>query len=315
MADFFSYQMREEDLGVRLDRLLAEQLDLSRSQIQRLFSEEKISCESKILVPRAKVEPGKTIDIEIPEPISDEIQAEPIPLNVIFEDEDVIAINKEPGMVVHPGSGVREGTLVAALLHQCKGELSGIGGIERPGIVHRLDKDTSGLIIAAKNDKAHQHLARSFEKREVKKTYLAFAVGQLLPRAGGWRGEIGRHPVARQKMAVLPNRGRHAHTSFQSLKQWQAATLIECGLHTGRTHQIRVHAAHAGFPLVGDATYGKRAPDLAGAGVKRQLLHSYRLEIQHPNAREVLDLMAPVPEDFSEFELWLNQNSKILDSS
>lgn len=297
--------LNQEESRERLDVVLTRVWGESRAQLQRWFREGRVTCDGQVLVPRSRVQPGSRIEVAVPEPEPDDVTPEDIPLDILHEDAAIIVINKAPGMVVHPGSGCRSGTLVAALLHHCQGSLSGIGGVERPGIVHRLDKDTSGVLVAAKHDDAHRKLAADFASRRVEKTYLAYVIGKPAPEAGDWTGAIGRHPVARQKMAVLDRGGRASHTRYRVVESIGNVSLLELDLLTGRTHQIRVHASHAGCPLVGDLTYGRKGTPLEGAPVNRQLLHARRLKIHHPVTGEKLEFTAPVPDDFTSFESWL----------
>jgi 23S rRNA pseudouridine1911/1915/1917 synthase len=299
--------LTEPETQERLDVVLARVWGESRAQLQRWFRDGRVTSGEVVLAPRSRVEPGCRVELEMPEPEPDEVQAEAIPLDILYEDEAMVVVNKAAGMVVHPGSGCRSGTLVAALLHHCRGSLSGIGGVERPGIVHRLDKETSGVMVAAKHDAAHRKLAGDFAARRVSKTYLAYVLGRPKKDQGEWTGAIGRHPVARQKMTVRDRGGRAAHTRFRVLHSKAGVSLLELDLLTGRTHQIRVHAAHAGCPLLGDGTYGRKGALDAGGPVERQLLHAWRLVLNHPQSGEKLEFTAPVPEDFKIFESWLKQ--------
>jgi 23S rRNA pseudouridine1911/1915/1917 synthase len=235
--------------------------------------------------------------IEVTQPPLEKIETKPqaIPLEVLFEDDDLIVINKPPGMTVHPGAGHREHTLVNALLHHCP-TLSGIGGKERPGIVHRLDKETSGCLVAAKNDMAHRELSKQFAARTVEKIYLALVSGKLGRQRGVIEENIGRHPVHRQRMSVAPTRGRAARTDYRVFCSSEQASLVECKLHSGRTHQIRVHLHHLGHPVLGDKVY---APRLA-KNLPRQMLHAWKLGFRHPRTREWKAFEAPLPEDFKE---------------
>jgi 23S rRNA pseudouridine1911/1915/1917 synthase len=223
--------------------------------------------------------------------IASENLPEDIALEILFEDDDLIVINKPAGLVVHPAPGHAGGTLVNALLHHCT-SLSGIGGVERPGIVHRLDKETSGCLVAAKNDAAHQSLTEQFAGREVRKIYLAICAGILKKKKGTINVPLGRHPVHRQKMGIRVRDGREAVTDWLVLAALPCGTLVRCTLHTGRTHQIRVHMKHLGHPVVGDEVYGKRA------GFARQLLHAWKLGFSHPGTGIPLDFTAPIPPDF-----------------
>jgi 23S rRNA pseudouridine1911/1915/1917 synthase len=233
-----------------------------------------------------------------------EVIPEAIPINVLFEDEWLLVLNKAPGIVVHPASGNEEHTLVNALLHHCAGQLSGIGGVARPGIVHRLDKDTSGCLVVAKNDQAHLALARQFAERTVRKVYHAIVCGALSPAAGEIIADIARHPSHRKRMAVAAKGGRGARTTFKVVEGWSRATWVEAVLHTGRTHQIRVHFQHIGFPLVGDLTYGKkqnaRLSEATGWTAPRQMLHARLLGFAHPVSGKPMVFEAPWPEDFTQ---------------
>lgn len=287
------FSIASEDTGGRLDQFLASKIaELSRSRIQALIKEGHARLNGVGVKPNARLHLGDAVTIEEPAPVAVTTAAEAIALDVLFEDDDLIVINKPAGLVVHPAAGNWDGTLVNALLHHCK-TLSGIGGEQRPGIVHRLDKDTSGCLVAAKSDLAHQGLARQFAGREVTKIYLALAVGRLPAKSGEIVAAIARHPVQRKKMAVVEaGKGRAARTSYRVLRELEQGTLVECTLHTGRTHQIRVHLKHLGHPLLGDEVYGKRA------GFQRQMLHAWRLGFQHPRSLEPMRFVAPVPADF-----------------
>ena len=235
--------------------------------------------------------------IEVTEPPLEKIETrpEPIPLEILFEDDDLVVINKPAGMTVHPGAGHREHTLVNALLHHCP-TLSGIGGKERPGIVHRLDKETSGCLVAAKNDVAHRHLSKQFAERTVDKIYLALVAGKLRKQTGVIEEKIGRHPVHRKRMSVSSPRGRAARTEYRVLRSNEQASLLECRLHSGRTHQVRVHLHHLGHPVLGDKIYGPRF----AKNFQRQMLHAWKLGFRHPRTGEWKNLEAPLPEDFKE---------------
>jgi 23S rRNA pseudouridine1911/1915/1917 synthase len=231
-------------------------------------------------------------------------QPEDIPLAILFEDDALLVLNKPPGIVVHPAAGHGEHTLVNALLHHCKGQLSGVGGVARPGIIHRLDKDTSGCLVVAKTDAAHVALSNQFSGRSVGKVYHAILCGELQSAKGEIRAGIARHPSHRKRMAVNDERGRAARTSFQVLERLNSATLVEAVLHTGRTHQIRVHFQFLRHPLVGDATYGQRQnsrlAELTGCTAPRQMLHAYELAFDHPKSAVRMTLKAPWPQDFRE---------------
>jgi 23S rRNA pseudouridine1911/1915/1917 synthase len=227
-----------------------------------------------------------------------------MPLDVLYEDDRLLVLNKAPGVVVHPAAGHEEHTLVNALLHHCRGELSGIGGVARPGIVHRLDKDTSGCLVVAKNDETHLALSAQFASRKVQKTYLALVCGEIQRDSGTIRAAIARHPSHRKRMAVDDEFGREALTGYEVVERLRGATLVKCFLHTGRTHQIRVHFQFLGFPLVGDATYGnrqnQRLEDLTHFTASRQMLHAWQLSFIHPRSGQKLSFEAPLPKDMQD---------------
>ena len=289
----------------RLDTFLRAQFPaVSRVAIQRLIEQGHIQVNGRTAKSTHHPRAGELIEVRWPEAHPAEAQAEAIPLDILFEDRDLLVLNKPPGLVVHPAAGHEEHTLVNALLHHCKGGLSGIGGVARPGIVHRLDKDTSGCLVVAKNDETHLALSAQFAGRTVQKTYLALACG-ILPRdSGAIRAAIARHPSHRKRMAVDDEFGREALTGYEVVERLGCATLVKAFLHTGRTHQIRVHFQFLGFPLVGDATYGNRQnqrfEELAHFAAKRQMLHSWQLSFIHPRSGEKLNFEAPLPEDMRE---------------
>ncbi|NNM30893.1 MAG: RluA family pseudouridine synthase, partial [Akkermansiaceae bacterium] len=295
--------VQDEDAGQRLDLFLAGRLeDLSRSRLQALVKSGHIMLNDEQSLPKAQVSAGDVITVEIPEPEVYEVTPQDIPLEILFEDEDLIVINKPSGLVVHPAAGNPDGTLVNALLHHCRGSLSGIGGVERPGIVHRLDKDTSGCLVAAKSDRAQQSLVTQFHDRKVTKLYLA-AVQRIPPKPSGTIfTHLGRHPVSRQKMAVVnPGSGRPAITDYYVLHRDPGgpSALVLCHLHTGRTHQIRVHLRHLGTPVLGDPVYGR--PDRQPGAPPRLLLHAWRLAFAHPVTGKPVSCEAPVPAEFAPY--------------
>jgi len=251
-------------------------------------------------VPRA----GDQIEIHWPEPVPAQAQPEKLPLDVLFEDECLLVVNKPAGLVVHPAAGHDVGTLVNALLHHCQGHLSGIGGVARPGIVHRLDKDTSGCLVVAKDDATHLALSEQFADRQVNKIYHALVCGHPPARQGQIQTAIARHPNHRKRMAVADRAGRDASTSYRVLERWAEASWLEAKPHTGRTHQLRVHFQHIGCPLVGDPTYGKRQNsrllDRTGYGAPRQMLHAWQLSFRHPQTKRQVRFEAPWPADFEE---------------
>ncbi len=289
-------------LHERLDIFLARNSGIPRSQAQRLIKSGRILLDGKTAKASQKIIPGQKVVLYLPPPKPLEVLPEPIPLDVLYEDGDLIVVNKPPGMVVHPAAGHHKGTLVNAILYHCP-DLSGIGGKERPGIVHRLDRDTSGVIVVAKNEVAHLGLAKQFKARQVKKVYLALVHGEIKGEEGRVTAPIGRHISDRKRMGVKTRKGREAATSYRVLKRLPGFTLIEVRPETGRTHQIRVHLSAIGHPVVGDRVYGGRKHQKSEIGVKaeRQLLHAWRLGFRHPRTGEYLEFEAPVPEDLGSF--------------
>lgn len=281
---------------LRLDQFLAKRLpEFSRSRLQRLIRTGFVRLNNAITRPRQVVRGGDRIELTEPPLEKIETLPEQIPLEVLFEDDDLIVINKPAGLVVHPGAGHPHHTLVNALLNHCT-TLSGIGGKERPGIVHRLDKETSGCLVAAKNDSAHRDLSRQFAERTVEKIYLALVAGKLRKVTGIIDEKIGRHPVHRQRMTATASRGRAAKTEYRVVRSSERASLVECRLHSGRTHQIRVHLHHLGHPVLGDKIYASRlAKDFP-----RQMLHASKLGFRHPRTHEWKSFEAPLPDDFND---------------
>ena len=301
---YFSADTISPAVGQRLDVFLTAALSRSRSQVQVLLKEglvEVAPAAAKVQASyRLRAGDALTVNIGEPVPVPSEPAGESIPLNIIYEDDSLLALNKQPGLVVHPAAGHWTGTLVNALVHHRGEHLAQRGGQERLGIVHRLDKDTSGVIIIAKTDTVHEKLAHDFAERHVKKVYRALCWGVFARPKGECRGPIGRHPVQRKKMAVLKNvgRGRSAWTEFQVVRQGRAGAEVECKLHTGRTHQIRVHLSHLGHPIWGDLLYGRSHPVADNFHPPRQMLHAASLEISHPITGKTLLLEAPLPEDY-----------------
>src|SRR3954468_10405035 len=289
-------QVTRERAGLRLDRFLALELpDFSRSRLQTLIEGGFVRLNSEIPRTRELVRTDDVVQLEVPALEKIEATAESIPLQILFEDDDLLVLNKAAGMVVHPGAGNQEHTLVNALLHHCT-SLSGIGGKERPGIVHRLDKETSGCLVVAKNDAAHRELARQFAARTLKKIYLALVAGRLRTKSGVIDAPIERHPIHRQRMSVArSSRGRSAKTEYRVVEMGAEISLVECTLHSGRTHQIRVHLHHLGHPVLGDKLYGPRL----GKGFARQMLHAWKLGFTHPRTTEWIEFEAPLPDDFT----------------
>lgn len=292
----------------RLDKALAEVTELSRARIQALIAEGRVSVSGKVETSaKAKVPAGARFEIHVPPAVEAEAQPQDIPLNVVFEDEHLIVVDKPAGMVVHPAAGNPDGTLVNALLHHCKGQLSGIGGVARPGIVHRIDKDTSGLLVVAKSDKAHEGLAEQFKDHSIERRYLAVCAGHPRPEEGTIATRIGRSDANRKKMAVLDknsSRGKHAVTHYKLVRKLRSASLIECRLETGRTHQVRVHCASIGHALLGDPLYGRTPTELRrilkDLGFERQALHAASLGFQHPVSGEWIEFASELPADMQE---------------
>ena len=292
------FMVEAEAAGQRIDRFLSgEDTGLSRSALQALVAEGHVLCNGKQIAKSLKLKAGDTILLEIPDAKPIEVVPQDIPLEIVYEDEHLLVVNKPKGMVVHPAPGNPDGTLVNALLWHCKGSLSGIGGEIRPGIVHRIDKDTSGLIIAAKNDFAHQFLSAQLSDHTLGREYEAVVHGGFRDDAGTVDAPIGRHPVDRKRMAVTPKNSKPAVTHYEVIARYRGYTRILCRLETGRTHQIRVHMASIGHPLLGDGVYGAPCPE---KGLEGQCLHARRLKFIHPRTGQLVRLEAPLPEYFTQ---------------
>ena len=288
-------QPNKEDRGTRLDAWLAANLeDVTRSAAARLIEEGQVTVNGKAVAKNHKLAGTETVEVTLPEPEAVDLIPQNIPLDIVYEDEDVIVVNKPKGLVVHPAPGHPDGTLVNALLYHCGDSLSGIGGEKRPGIVHRIDRDTSGLIIAAKNDLAHQGLSDQLQDHTLSRVYRCIVTGNLREDEGTVDAPIGRHRTDRKKMAVTSD-GRRAVTHWKVLERYQGFTYVECRLETGRTHQIRVHMAHTGHPILGDTVYGnkKEVPGLQG-----QCLHAVGLKFLHPRTGEPVELSCGRTEEF-----------------
>ena len=284
-----------ESAGARLDAFLAARLpELTRSAAARLIEGGLVTVDGKPAGKSARLTGGETVSVTLPQAEEPEARPQDIPLEVVYEDADVIVVNKPVGMVVHPAPGHPDGTLVNALLHHCAGSLSGIGGQLRPGIVHRIDRDTSGLIIAAKNDAAHACLAAQLSGHTLARTYECLAVGNFKEDSGTVDAPIGRHRTDRKKMAVVLD-GRRAVTHWEVIARYQGVTHLRCRLETGRTHQIRVHLAYIGHPILGDTVYGAKKPV---PGLTGQCLHATGLQFLHPSTGEKITLTCPLPEEF-----------------
>src|SRR2546426_638855 len=297
----------------RLDTFLRSQFPtISRGAIQRLMEQGDILVDGNPVKATHHPRAGEKIEIHWPAARPATAQPQELRLDILFEDDDLLVLNKPPGMVVHPSAGHEASTLVNALLHHCAGQLSGIGGVARPGIVHRLDKETSGCLVVAKNDTTHLALSAQFAGREVEKVYHAIVCGMVTPDKGDIRAAIARHPTHRKRMAVTDGSGREAWTSYRVLERLREATLVEALLHTGRTHQVRVHFKHLGFPVVGDSTYGnrqnKRLSELTGYTAPRQMLYAQRLAFKHPRVGKRMSFDAAWPEDFQAALAALHEN-------
>lgn len=309
----FTIRIEAHDAGKRLDTLLSlYRKDLSRSHAATLIRNGTIRVSDEPRKPGYRVRPGDRITGHIPAPEPLSYIPEAIDIDILFQDETLIVINKPPGLVVHPAPGHSRGTLVNGLLYHCP-DLVGIGGRQRPGIVHRLDKDTSGVLVVAKNDHAHQHLSDQFKTRTIKKTYLAIVHGTVANDTGRVTLPIGRHPVDRKKMSTVSRKTRTAETLWRVKARYENATLLSVDLKTGRTHQIRVHLSALGHPIVGDPVYGsrqikKRLAPLRGA-IGRQMLHARRIEFVHPATGILLSFEAPVPDDMRTLITYLSEPS------
>lgn len=309
MEQKFTFNVAEEAIGQRLDRFLANAVEgFSRTHLQQLIADGFVQVAGKQVKPNYRLEADDQVTMSVPSPVApSSLAVEAIPLQVLYEDEQLLVINKCRGMVVHPAAGHRSGTLVNALLAHC-GELAAVGGVARPGIVHRLDKNTSGVMMVAKTDLAHQKLAQQIKDRTAKRTYLAVVKGNISEDRGIINAPIGRHPQHRKKMAVVKEGGREAVTHFTVRERYGSYTLVECQLQTGRTHQIRVHFSYIGFPVFGDTEYGvsdKTLPPITG-----QCLHSCRLSFLHPVTAQPMQFEAPLPEDMDQIVQHLRRGSK-----
>ena len=299
-----------ESVGERIDRFLTSATDISRSLAVKLIENGSVKVSGKAVSKNYKLRNGDSVEIEFPKPVADEAVAEDIPLDVVYEDSDIIVINKPKGMIVHPATGIYSGTLVNALLYHCGDSLSGIGGVIRPGIVHRIDKDTSGLLVVAKNDEAHVSLSEQLKVHDVSRIYHAIVIGNVKDDEGTIDRPIGRHPVDRKKMAVVTDPSRQARdavTHYEVIERFQLSTgrftYVKCRLETGRTHQIRVHMASIGHPLVGDLVYGGGNTKFEATNkslISGQCLHARILELTHPKTNEKMQFESELPEYFGE---------------
>ena len=291
--------------GWRADKLIAEALpELSRSAVQNLIRDGHVTCDNKIVQKSAKLAPGSVLCVEIPEARPLDVKAENIPLDIVYEDDDLLVVNKPKGMVVHPAAGHYTGTLVNAIMYHCKDRLSGINGVMRPGIVHRIDMDTTGSLLVCKNDTAHQILAEQLKEHSIKRIYHAIVHGNIKEDSGIVNAPIGRHPIDRKKMSINEKNGRNAVTHYRVLERFGEYTYIACELETGRTHQIRVHMASIHHPLLGDCVYG---PAKCPFHLEGQTLHAKILGITHPATGEYMEFDAPLPEYFMKLLSTLRQ--------
>ena len=293
----YSLEVPSSGQGERIDRWIASQLELSRSRVQSLIGHGQVELNQGLCTDKkTPLQTGDRIQLVVPPPLEVDLSAEDIPLDILYEDDELLVVNKPKGMVVHPSAGHASGTLVNALLAHCQ-RLSGINGEQRPGIVHRLDKDTSGALVVAKSDRAHQHLQAQIQAKTARREYLAIVFGRPKTQSGTVDAPIGRHPVERKKMAVVPlDKGKHAVTHWQLSEALGNFSLMAYRLDTGRTHQIRVHSAHIGHPIVGDPVYthSRQSPvNLTG-----QALHAWKLTFQHPITQETIAAEAPLPDEF-----------------
>ncbi len=294
----------EEFDDIRVDKFLSEAIDhLTRSALQKLISDGNVQIDGKSIIKSRKLKAGEDISVIIPDAVSLDVEAEDIPLDIYYEDDDLLVVYKPKGMVVHPAPGNHNGTLVNALLWHCKDSLSGINGVLRPGIVHRIDKDTSGLLLVAKNDFAHISLAKQIKEHTLNRIYQTIVYGVNMPDEGDVDAPIGRSPKDRKKMAVIEG-GRSAQTHYSVVKRFVGYTHLMCKLKTGRTHQIRVHMAYIGHPVAGDAVYG---PKNVITQLNGQCLHAGTLGFEHPRTGEYMEFTAPLPEYFTEFERKLEE--------
>lgn len=292
------FTVAAEDGGMRIDKYLSMYCEeLSRSYLQKLLKEQEVLVNEKAVKSNYKVSPGETVQLSLPEAVEPEIEAEEMDLDILYEDEDIILINKPKGMVVHPAAGHYSGTLVNGLMAHCRDSLSGINGVMRPGIVHRIDMDTTGVIIVCKNDMAHNSIAEQLKEHSITRKYYAVVHGVLKADEGTINAPIGRHPVDRKKMSINEKNGREAVTHYRVLERFKQFTYVECQLETGRTHQIRVHMASAGHPILGDQVYG---PAKSPFRLNGQTLHAGILGIIHPKSGAYMEFTAPLPEYFED---------------
>lgn len=313
MDDFVTLTALEEDNGKRIDVFLSEKLEVSRSGAAKLAENGNVELNGKVVAKNLKIKAGMVFEVSLPEPVPSEAVPQDIPLDILYEDDDLLVVNKEKGMVVHPAAGNPDGTLVNALLYHCGDSLSGIGGVIRPGIVHRIDKDTSGLLVIAKNDDTHMALSEQMKTHTVSRVYHAVVCGNVKEDSGTINAPIGRSPSDRKKMAVLRDPSTHSReaiTHFEVISRFDSFTYLKCILETGRTHQIRVHMASTGHPLAGDTVYGGGRTKFEEQNAKLlcgQCLHAKELSFIHPKSKQLVRFESPLP---SYFETFLDKLSK-----
>ncbi len=306
MMETFIFETEETDAGLRLDKYLSEKMEgFTRSFLQKLMKDGQITVDEQAAKAGYLIKPAQTVKITLPPAIDAEIVPENIPLDILYEDEDLLIVNKPKHMVVHPSAGHTSGTLVNAVMYHCKESLSGINGEIRPGIVHRIDKDTTGSLIVCKNDESHVCIAEQIKEHSIRRIYRGIVSGNLKEQEGRIEGNIGRHPTDRKKMAVLSQGGKPAVTHYKVLQQWKHAAYMEFRLETGRTHQIRVHMASIGHPLLGDTVYGNAKNPYRLEG---QTLHAMTIGLMHPRTQAYLEVSAPLPGYFQSLIKKLNQN-------
>lgn len=302
----------DEDDCLRLDQYLAQALTVqSRSYLQKIIKQGQVLVNGKAPKVSTKMKSRDKVVVILPKPIPMDVAPESIPLDILYDDDDLLVVNKSPGMVVHPAAGNYQHTLVNALLFYCDGKLSGIGGVLRPGIVHRLDKDTSGCLVVAKNDTTHRSLSVQFHDRQIKKEYLAIVSGWVRESEGVLNGNIGRHPIHRKKMAVRLGNGKEAVTSYNVIERFEKASFLSLKPGTGRTHQLRVHMADLGYPILGDKEYSsrRRRVQLPGVVIGRQMLHAYKIAFLHPATEKLVEFEAPLPEDMQSLLDYLRKSN------
>ncbi|MCH5298318.1 MAG: RluA family pseudouridine synthase [Ruminococcus sp.] len=306
--DKFCFKADSESAGIRVDKYLSEMFeDITRSAIVGLIESGNVIINNKTTAKNYKLKEGDDIEVTVPDPVEYEAKAENIPLDIVFEDDDLLVVNKPKGMVVHPAPGNYEGTLVNALMYHCKDNLSGINGVLRPGIVHRIDKNTSGLLIVAKNDKAHKHLAEQIKEHSFTREYEAVVIGNIKDDRGTVDAPIGRHHIDRKRMTVTDRNSKTAVTHYEVIARYNGYTHIRCILETGRTHQIRVHMAYIGHPVSGDDVYGNKREKTNFDG---QCLHARKIGFIHPSTGEYMEFVSQLPEYFRKFLSKLENLSK-----